>query len=201
MEAGIMVRWEQLLDSSLAILLLVIILSACRENHNAPWQYLNEEGLTIASSRGILYVSDTAFSGTLYRLYPNSTDTLSIRRFWQGKPDGIWKQFYPGHQLMEVRYFEQGKKEGDHIGYWENGITKFYYELQNDVYHGNNKEWMPDGQLIADQHYQFGQEEGTQQVWYPNGKIKANYVIRNGRRYGLLGTKNCINVSDSVFIR
>ena len=27
---------------------------------------------------------------------------------------------------------------------------------------------------------------------------EINYVIKNNRRYGLLGTKNCINVSDSI---
>ena len=29
---------------------------------------------------------------------------------------------------------------------------------------------------------------------------KSNYFIKNDRRYGLLGTKNCENVSDSIFI-
>jgi antitoxin component YwqK of YwqJK toxin-antitoxin module len=47
--------------------------------------------------------------------------------------------------------------------------------------------------------YQKGHEEGEQKWWYDNGKIKANYIIKDGRRYGLLGTKNCINVSDSIF--
>jgi hypothetical protein len=35
--------------------------------------------------------------------------------------------------------------------------------------------------------------------WYDNGKVKSNYRIIEGRRFGLLGTKNCINVSDSIF--
>jgi antitoxin component YwqK of YwqJK toxin-antitoxin module len=57
-----------------------------------------------------------------------------------------------------------------------------------------------DGKLIHLANYKNGQEEGTQKLWYDNGKIRANYVIKNGKRYGLLGTKNCINVSDSIFI-
>jgi antitoxin component YwqK of YwqJK toxin-antitoxin module len=47
--------------------------------------------------------------------------------------------------------------------------------------------------------YKKGHEDGQQQWWYDNGKIKANYIIKNGRRYGLRGTKKCINVSDSIF--
>ena len=46
--------------------------------------------------------------------------------------------------------------------------------------------------------YYKGYESGGQKVWYPNGLIKSNYIMKNGRRYGLLGTKNCINVKDSI---
>lgn len=196
-----MVQLEPLRASLFGLALLATIWLGCGLNKEAPLPFLNEEGVVTVASGGQFYVNDTLFSGTMYRLYPKSTDTLSICTYWQGKPHGVWKQFYPGHGLREIRYFEHGKKEGAHIRYWENGAIQFHYELQDDVYHGNNREWMPDGQLIADQHYHLGQEEGTQQIWYPNGKIKANYIIRNGRRYGLLGTKNCINVSDSIFIR
>jgi antitoxin component YwqK of YwqJK toxin-antitoxin module len=48
-------------------------------------------------------------------------------------------------------------------------------------------------------HYKKGYEEGLQQFYYDNGKVKANYFMKAGRRYGLLGTKNCVNVSDSIF--
>ena len=37
-----------------------------------------------------------------------------------------------------------------------------------------------------------------QQFWYNDGEIKSNYIIKNKRRYGLLGTKNCVNVSNSI---
>jgi antitoxin component YwqK of YwqJK toxin-antitoxin module len=47
--------------------------------------------------------------------------------------------------------------------------------------------------------YVMGHESGAQQQFYTDGKIKANYTIIDGRRYGLLGTKNCVNVSDSIF--
>ena len=31
-------------------------------------------------------------------------------------------------------------------------------------------------------------------------KNKSNYIIKNNRRYGLLGTKNCVNVSDDLIV-
>lgn len=62
------------------------------------------------------------------------------------------------------------------------------------------KEWSFDGKLSHLGNFENGQEEGSQKMWYDTGKIRANYVIKNGKRYGLLGTKNCKNVSDSIFI-
>jgi antitoxin component YwqK of YwqJK toxin-antitoxin module len=47
--------------------------------------------------------------------------------------------------------------------------------------------------------YRKGYEDGLQQQFYESGKVKANYMMLDGRRYGMLGTKNCVNVSDSIF--
>ena len=154
---------------------------------------------SIKSKKGFLYVNDSIFSGMIYYLYPNSRDTFKIENYSNGKENGYWFQYYPNHILKEKRFFVNGKKEGEHIGFWENGEKRFSYHLKNDVYEGNNKEWTQEGKLISDMNYHLGQEQGSQKVWYDNGKIKANYVIKDGRRYGLLGTKNCENVSDSVF--
>ena len=52
--------------------------------------------------------------------------------------------------------------------------------------------------LLRVSNYKNGYEHGQQKIWYPDGRIKSNYIIKNGRRYGLLGIKNCINVSDSI---
>ena len=52
---------------------------------------------------------------------------------------------------------------------------------------------------IEEFNYKMGREFGSQKVWYLDGKIKSNYIIKNNRRYGLLGTKNCTNVSEEVF--
>jgi hypothetical protein len=30
-------------------------------------------------------------------------------------------------------------------------------------------------------------------MWWENGLIRANYVVKNGRRYGLIGLKLCVN--------
>ena len=91
-----------------------------------------------------------------------------------------------------------GKKEGQHLRYWDNGNLAFEYHLEDGVYHGNNRAWNREGQIVKSLHYTRGQQKGHQQLWDDKGVIRTNYVIKNNRRYGLLGTKNCINVSDSI---
>ena len=111
----------------------------------------------------------------------------------------IVKKYYPNKQLMEYREFRNDMKNGKQISYWDNGKKRFEFNAVNDAYEGELKEWDYNGNLFHLAHYKNGQEEGAQKLWYDNGKIRANYVILNGKRYGLLGTKNCKNVSDSIF--
>ena len=112
----------------------------------------------------------------------------------------VVKKYYPNNQLMECREFRNNMKNGKQVAYWDNGNKRFEYIAKNDVSDGELKEWDYNGKLFHLAHYKDGQEEGVQKLWYENGKIRANYIILKGRRYGLLGTKNCKNVSDSIFV-
>ena len=112
----------------------------------------------------------------------------------------IIKKYYSNNKLMEIREFRNNMKNGKQIAYWDNGNKRFEYIAKNDVSDGELKEWDFNGKLFHLAHYKNGQEEGVQKLWYENGKIRANYIILQGRRYGLLGTKNCKNVSDSIFV-
>lgn len=112
----------------------------------------------------------------------------------------VQKKYYPNQQLMEYREYRNGMKNGIQISYWDNGNKRFEYIAKNDAYEGELREWDYNGKLFHLGHYMNGQEEGVQKLWYENGKIRSNYVIHDGRRFGLLGTKNCKNVSDSIFL-
>jgi antitoxin component YwqK of YwqJK toxin-antitoxin module len=147
-----------------------------------------------------IYFKQEKYSGFLFELYPNNQDTLSIEGYKNGLLNGVSKRWYENKILMEERYFEEGKKNGKHTAFWEDGKKKFQFSTKNDAYEGEMTEWASDGKLYHVGNYVNGQEEGSQKMWYDNGKIRANYVIRNGKRFGLLGTKNCKNVSDSIFV-
>jgi antitoxin component YwqK of YwqJK toxin-antitoxin module len=150
------------------------------------------------NNNGLLLYDHKNFSGTLYSVYPNG-DTSALSSYKQGLPHGKWQQFFQGGSLIELRYFDNGKKTGDFTRWWENGKMQSFYVFEDDEYHGTCREWNIQGMLVREMNYRKGHEEGMQTWWYDNGKIKSNYRIIEGRRYGLLGTKNCINVSDSIF--
>jgi len=160
--------------------------------------FVLKSAINITSINDVVFLNNQNFSGCLFNVYPNKKDTILIEHYINGLLSGTCKKWYLNKQLMESREYIMGRKNGKQIAYWENGNKRFEFVAKNDAYEGELKEWNFDGKLTHDAHFINGQEDGTQQMWYDNGKIRANYIIIKGRRYGLLGTKNCKNVSDSL---
>ena len=162
--------------------------------------FLLKSDKNISINNDVVFLKDKKYSGILYALFPDSKDTISIESYSNGLLHGRCRKWYANKQLFEDRIYTMGEKNGKQIAWWGNGNKQFEFNAKNNMYHGELKEWAFDGKLMHLAHYKDGQEEGIQQLWYENGKIRANYVIVKGKRYGLLGTKNCKNVSDSIFI-
>lgn len=176
-----------------SILILTFFCISCQEEpSNIKKVYY--KNVKLKTHLGITTYNNTPFSGTWFSTYANSNDTFQIRNYVNGKEHGSWKVFHQNHQLSEVRHYKKGGKEGEYKAWWENGNPKLTYSFMNDENHGEFTEWTKDGKIISKMNYVNGHESGQQKVWYLNGKLKSNYVMKNGRRFGLLGTKNCMNV-------
>lgn len=193
-----MERLVLFLNKSCCCLLFVFVQCQNKKTESAQ-AYVMADSVAVTTRLGITQVNGLPFSGILMAYYPGTSDTAYCSAYRKGLEDGTWKRFYPSHQLEEVRYFSKGQKIDSCCSWWENGLQRSSSFFFHDEYEGELKEWNADGQLSKEMHYHAGHEEGSQKAWYDNGKIKSNYVIRSGRRYGLLGTKNCNNVSDSLF--
>ena len=154
---------------------------------------------TISVNNDTVFLKAEKYNGFIYQLSPNGIDTIAIEGYVNGLLSGELKKWFPNRQLMEERYYKQGKKNGKQIAYWPNGNKRFEFVAKDDGYEGELKEWSVNGHLFHQANFVNGKEEGAQKMWYDNGKIRANYFIIQGKRYGLLGTKNCKNVSDSIF--
>lgn len=190
---------------------LLVLLLVCSCTGNKPKQtpvvaepiipttFIAGSSKNIWVKNDTVFMNDKKYSGFICQLYPGTKDTAFIEGYYSGLLSGVCKKWYPNKQLTEERKYTEGKKNGRQLSYWENGKKRFEFIAKNDAYEGELKEWAFDGKLIHLANFVNGQEEGPQQMWYDNGKIRANYVIIKGKRYGLLGTKNCKNVSDSIF--
>lgn len=144
------------------------------------------------------YVQNELLTGTVYQLSPEG-DTLFVQSVKQGNLDGTAKQWYPRSstgtiQLQEIRFYVQGKREGTHNGYWQNGNKKFEFTYINDVYQGTQKEWYASGIPYRIATYHEGHEHGLQQAFNDDGQLSVNYDARNGRNYGNIGKKRCKTV-------
>jgi len=188
----------------LSFSVLLLLLSCAQKKENAlteaiPELYTLNSSPTISIHQDTVFLNEKKYSGYVVELDVASLDTLSIQGYLDGLQSGIGKKWYPNGQLMEERAYLKGAKNGLQTAYWENGAKKFEFIAKEDAYEGEFKEWNSKGNLIHFAHFENGQENGPQKLWDEEGKIRANYVIVNGKRYGLLGTKNCKNVSDSIF--
>jgi antitoxin component YwqK of YwqJK toxin-antitoxin module len=142
---------------------------------------------------GVLFQNGKPYTGKVYSLNENNTDTSAIMYFVNGKEDGEWKRWYENGQLMENRFYHDGVKIGKLAQWWLDGKPKMLYFFEGGEYEGECREWYADGKQARIMHYERGHENGSQKWWWEDGRIRANYVVINGERYGLSGLKQCIN--------
>jgi len=188
METDIMVRPEQLVNRLLFC--FVFVFFSCEE----PKKPFSLDSSKIDLAKSVVLYQGVPYSGKVYRFYPGGLDTLWVQNYKGGLKNGVWKKYFLNGEVKEERRFRNGKKEGDYVGYYSGGNKNFIFKFQNGEYNGTNKVWTKEGLLIEEGNFKNGYEHGVQKTWYLNGKIKSNYIIKNNRRYGLLGTKNCVNI-------
>ncbi|MEO7983418.1 MAG: hypothetical protein ABI688_04980 [Bacteroidota bacterium] len=162
-----------------------------------PANYKEVTDTNFHKHQDTLYYQHNYFTGYQFALFPGG-DSAAISSWFNGVEEGIQKKWYANKQLAEERFYINGKKEGIHRGWWHDGKPKFIFEAMDDEYNGEFKEWYSSGLLGKQFHYHAGREEGSQRLWWDNGTVRANYVIRNGKKYGLIGLKTCVNPYDSV---
>ena len=179
------------------LIVFFLVISCNNNNQTIPTTFSLKSAENVLIKNNMAFLGEEKYSGFIFEM--NDKDTISISGYLNGKLEGISKKWYTNNQLQETRYYSNGQKNGKQLSFWNNGNKRFEFIAKKDAYDGALKEWSEDGKLFRLANYENGREKGVQKLWYPDGKIRANYVIVDGRRYGLLGTKNCVNVSDSIF--
>ena len=172
-------------------------LAEIKISKTVPSIYINAGDSGFSKHQDTVYYLQKYFTGYQFSLYPNG-DTAFLHSYFNGVEEGIQKKWYPDKQLAGERFYINGKKEGIHKEWWPDGKQKLIFQATNNEYNGEFKEWYASGVLAKQFHYSNGQEEGSERMWWDNGKVRANYVIRNGKKYGFIGLKTCVNPYDSI---
>jgi hypothetical protein len=181
-----------------ASILLLLAATACRDGETA-WREpaLHADDPRLAMRQDTLLLDGRPFSGSIVAFLPNG-DTALFEGRLRGVEHGLSLRWHANGRPMEARRYNHGRKTGIHRGWWPNGKPRFEYHFKDGEHDGPMNEWYEDGKPLRAFHQRMGHEEGRQQLWWADGSLRANYTVRNGRRYGLLGLKRCINPIDSL---
>ena len=152
-----------------ALLAMALPLSADRQDV-AP---INKEDPRLQRQHGRWFLEGMAFTGELSENYE----------------DGSIKSLTP---------FENGNREGQAQGWWPGGELQYQRQYQQDLLHGESEEYYRTGQIRYRQLFAQGHESGLQQGWHEDGEPAFAYAYRDGRRYGVLGSRPCFSVEPGA---
>jgi len=79
--------------------------------------------------------------------------------------------------------------------FWANGRLRQDATFLDGALTGEYRTYYQSGAPYEVRHYVNGHEAGRQQSWSEDGELFLNYDVRHGRRYGLVNSKPCIEVS------
>ena len=118
------------------------------------------------------YIRTNQFSGTISVMYDNDTF------------------------LKSKRQYKDGKKNGQHEGWWPNGQKKYSFIFKNDMSVGEHFQWHQNGTLFTHKQFKNGLENGEQKAWDNNGDLMYKYIYNDGRKYGIQGSVVCNGGKD-----
>ena len=108
------------------------------------------------------------------------------------------QSFHANGRLAAERFYANEVKVGRHRAFWEDGTLRFEATFVSGDYDGVVRTFYTDGRPFEIRHYVRGEEDGPQQIFEPDGRFRTNYVVRDGRRYGVVGSRPCATVRGGV---
>jgi len=106
-----------------------------------------------------LGAGNPVYYGTVKYFRENGTPLYS-GQFYDGKMEGMYKEYYKSGKLLMESHFSNNK---------ENGLEKIYYE---------------NGKISSIKNYKDGKANGEYIEYYTNGKLKLKGSYKNGLRNG-----------------
>lgn len=150
----------------------------------------------------IEYIRCDELYGTKTYYYPNDS-IREVNRYKNGKLNGPYYVLGRYGDTLETGFFEDGKREGLRLIYWEkngqlykreryhknfqnglseqwfaNGKKEFELTYLGGVLHGNFTDYFKTGDVKGSGNYKQGQYDGEVKIYYGNGQLKytAHYI-------------------------
>ncbi len=142
-----------------------------------------------------VFYLDSPFTGQVRQYFLNGA-IKSMTNYRNGLKEGEALKFFEHGAIAERRYYNNNEKSGTHMGWWPSGVARFKISYLNGLYHGKYEAWFKNGARYKLFHYNAGEEAGSQQMWKEDGTFRANFYVENGRRFGLIGLKQCKSVEN-----
>jgi antitoxin component YwqK of YwqJK toxin-antitoxin module len=98
--------------------------------------------------------------------------TMKKRRYISpnGKLEGPHEMWYENGNPRELEHYSNGKIEGERKEWYENNRLKTHQFYHNDHLEGESKVWHENGQLASVTMFHNGNEEGERKTWYADGQ-------------------------------
>ena len=158
------------------------------------------DDLVLDQTEGKWYCNNNPFNGYSVSFYPNGQLGEKIG-FYQGKKEGVAKQWSANGVLRVERHYHQNRLTGTYKSWWENGMLASEVDYVDGLLHGVAREWYPNGQLAKQRQLKSGKENGLQKAWLENGVLYVNYEAKHGRIYGMRRANSCYQLENEVVVQ
>jgi hypothetical protein len=103
-------------DDSMAIVQVYTLPKKVKveDNKRYYWYYLNELHCNLGGYQGKLLHGS-------FILLDSKNNMISKGYIKEGVKDGVWKKWYPNGNIREIRFYDEGIKDGTHVFYNING--------------------------------------------------------------------------------
>ncbi len=108
--------------------------------------------------------------------------------YQEGQAYGVVKRFNSQGSLIHLYHQKNGKKEGEEIEYFPNGVAKISLQWSDDKIQGEVKTWYENGQLASSSELNHNKKNGLSTSFYEDGSLMLveeydNDLLKKGKYY------------------
>jgi antitoxin component YwqK of YwqJK toxin-antitoxin module len=171
---------------SALLLLLLLLLGACRSGSSAPVQRVTplpnagepelHQKIDPKTGQPLHTWSTVAIGGGLSKkqgkeIVLRKDGTKEWEREWErGEPTGLWRSWYANGALRSEVFFAGPLEERPMTFWFDNGQRRMQGPARNGVRCGRWKIWYANGQLAEEGEFVAGRREGEWQAWSEDGQ-------------------------------